>query len=157
MEEHAHAPLLEQSIEIAASVADVWALVSDVRRIPEWSPQVDSTRLRAGAEEVALGVEFTNRNSEGELVWTTHGTIVRFEPEREIAFRIEENWVVWSFELAPTSDDGTLLTQRRETPDGLSELSIELTDGFMGGQQVFTQRLLDGMGTTLEAIRAAAE
>lgn len=157
MEQQAHAPLLEQSIEIAAPVADVWALVSDVRRIPEWSPQVDSTRLRAGAEEVALGVEFTNRNSEGELVWTTHGTIVRFEPEREVAFRVEENWVVWSFDLAPTADGGTLLTQRRETPEGLSQLSIELTDGFMGGQQVFTETLLDGMRTTLAAVRAAAE
>ncbi|WP_110240459.1 SRPBCC family protein [Nocardioides gilvus] len=157
MTEHTYAPLLEQSIEIAASVPDVWSLVSDVRRIPEWSPQVDSTRLRAGAQEVALGVEFTNRNSHGELTWTTHATIVRFDPEQAIAFRVEENWVVWSFELAPTSGAGTLLTQRRETPEGISELSIELTDGFMGGQEAFTQSLREGMRSTLEAIRAAAE
>ena len=92
-------PLLEDSIEIGADAQRVWALVSDVRRMAEWSPQVTSTRLRDSFEEVALGAEFTNRNHLGELEWTTHGRIVRFEPERVIAFRIEENWVVWSFTL----------------------------------------------------------
>ncbi len=131
-------PLLEQSIEIAAPVAEVWALVSDVRRMPEWSPQVTSTRLRSGFETCELGAQFTNRNAYGELEWTTHAEIVRFEPERELAFRVEENWAIWSFHLS-TSGDGTLLTQRRELPDGLSDLSRELTDGFMGGQDAFTR------------------
>ena len=32
--------LIEGSVEIAAPPATVWALVSDLRRMPEWSPQV---------------------------------------------------------------------------------------------------------------------
>ena len=90
-----------------------------------------------------LGAQFTNRNKLGELEWTTHAEIVRFEAEREIAFRVEENWAVLVLHPLPAGE-GTLLTQRREIPDGISDLSHELTDGFMGGQDEFTETLLDG-------------
>lgn len=149
-------PLLEQSIEVAAPGAVVWELVSDVRRMSEWSPQVTSTRLRDGFDTCELGAQFTNRNTLGDLEWTTHAEVVRFEAEHEIAFRVEENWAVWSFTLSPSAE-GCVLTQRRETPDGISELSHELTDGFMGGQDEFTQTLLSGMAETLQRIKDAAE
>ena len=124
--------------------------------MPEWSPQVTSTRLRAGHARCELGAQFTNRDVHGELEWTTHAEIVRFEAEHELAFRVEENWPIWSFLLEPTGT-GTKLTQRRETPAGVSDLSSELTDGFMGGQDAFTETLLVGMAQTLERIKAAAE
>lgn len=149
-------PLLEDRIEIAAPPSRVWALVSDVCRIPEWSPQVTSTRLRSGFERCELGAEFTNRNREGDLEWTTHGEITQYDEGRAIAFRIAENWVIWSFLLEPVGG-GTLLTQRREAPEGISDLSRELTEGFMGGQAAFTQHLRAGMRQTLERVRAAAE
>ena len=150
------APDLVDSVHIAAPPERVWALVSDVRRMPDWSPQVDSSRLRDGFDHVALGTQFTNRNSYGDLVWTTHGEVVRFETGREVAFRIEENWVIWSFTLAP-EHGGTRLVQRREAPDGISELSLELTNGFMGGVEAFTASMCEGMRLTLERIRAEAE
>lgn len=149
-------PLLEVSVRVDASPATVWSLVADVTRYPEWSPQVTSTRLRAGHEAVALGAEFTNRNAHGELVWTTHAEVTAYEPERRLAFRVVENYAVWSFELVP-ADEGTTLVHRRETPDGISDLSVELTDGFMGGQANFTQELLAGMRRTVEGIRQVAE
>ena len=150
------APELVDSVHVAASPERVWGLVSDVCRMPDWSPQVDSTRLRSGFDSVGLGTQFTNRNSHGELVWTTHGEVVRFEPGRQIAFRIEENWVVWSFTLAP-GDGGVELVQRREAPDGISALSLELTNGFMGGVEAFTSSMRAGMRLTLERIKAEAE
>lgn len=150
-------PLLERSIEIEAPPAQVWALVSDVCRMPEWSPQVVSTRLRTGFARCELGTQFTNLNRHGELEWTTHGEIVRFDEGTELAFRVKENWAIWSFHVEAAGQDGTWLTQRRETPEGLSDLSLELTEGFMGGQQSFTAALRDGMRQTLERIKAAAE
>ena len=151
-----NAPDLRESVHIAASPERVWALVSDVRRMPDWSPQVDSTRLREGFDSVGLGAQFTNRNSDGELVWTTHAEVVRFEPGREIAFRIQENWVIWSLAITP-EQGGVELVQRRETPDGISDLSLELTNGFMGGVEAFTTSMSAGMRQTLERIRAEAE
>ncbi|WP_322937954.1 SRPBCC family protein [Nocardioides bizhenqiangii] len=149
-------PLLEDRIEIGAPAARVWDLVGDVRRMPEWSPQVMSTRLRTGYERCELGAEFTSRNHEGELEWITHGKITRYDAERAVAFRIAENWVVWSF-LLEAADGATVLTQRRETPEGISDLSLEWTDAFMGGQGAFTESLRTGMRQTLDRIKAAAE
>lgn len=154
--ETTYEPLLEDRVEIDAPASRVWELVGDVRRMSEWSPQVMSTRLRAGFERCDVGTEFTSRNHEGELEWTTHGEIVRYDAEQAIAFRIAENWVVWSFLLEP-ADGGTMLTQRRETPDGVSDLSLEWTDTFLGGQTAFTNTLRAGMRQTLDQIKAAAE
>ncbi|GAB2675616.1 SRPBCC family protein [Thalassiella azotivora] len=149
-------PVVRSSIEIAAPPARVWELVSDVRQMPRWSPTVASTRLRDGHERVELGTEFTNRNVDGELQWTTRGTVVRYEPERELAFRIADNWVVWVFRLEPCGE-GTLLSEHRETPEGVSELSQQLTDRYMGGQEAFTERLRAGVEQTLQRIKAEAE
>lgn len=33
------APLLQAHVDINAPVAKVWELISDLRRMPEWSPQ----------------------------------------------------------------------------------------------------------------------
>ena len=68
-------PVLEESIDIAATPDTVWTLVSDVRRMAEWSPQVESTRLRGGAEHVADGVEFTNLNTNGSFTYTAAGVL----------------------------------------------------------------------------------
>ena len=154
-------PLLEESVDIAAPVAAVWELVRDPRRMAEWSPQVRSCTLLDGQDEVAVGTRFVNVNEDGaggaDLEWTTHGEVVRLDPNRSIAFRIEENWAIWSLTLEPLGEDRTRLVERRETPDGLSELALDLTDAFMGGQQVFTRALRAGMAETLARVRAAAE
>ena len=146
-------PLLEDSIEIEASLDQVWHVIRDVRRLAEWSPQVESTRLADAAEEVDLGVRFTNANRHGELTWKTHGTVVTFDPRRELAFRIEENWVIWSFRLEETDHQSVILTQRREAPEGISDLSRDLTEAYMGGQEAFTATMRVGMGETLQGIR----
>lgn len=151
------APTLTDSIDIDAPVDRVWELVSDVCRMPQWSPQVRSTRLRKGFDRVELGTQFTSLNSHNGLEWVTRGEIVRFTAPTELAFRIAENWVVWSFALEPATAGGTRLTQRRETPDGISEVSRKLTEDHFGGPAAFTESLRSGMRETLEKLKAASE
>ena len=71
--------MTERSIVIHASGAVVYDLVADPMRMAEWSPQVTSTRLSAGTPELGVGTRFTNRNVHGELVWTTHAEITRYD------------------------------------------------------------------------------
>lgn len=149
-------PALQDHERIAAPPTIVWDLVGDPTRMSEWSPQVDSTRL-TGDGDCSVGTRFTNRNVQGELAWITHGEVVRHEPGRALAFRIEENWAVWSFELEPTADGGTVLHQRRDAPDGISDLSRQLTDAYLGGMDTLTGNLRAGMRETLTRIRVAAE
>ncbi|WP_435771920.1 SRPBCC family protein [Nocardioides sp. SYSU DS0651] len=147
--------LLEDSIEIAAPPAKVWALVSDIPAMAKWSPQVLRSKVKGGA--VREGATFVNLNRDKFLVWPTNGKVVRFVPEQEIAFRIKENRTVWSFSLEPTATGGTKVTQRREAPQGISDISLKLTKVAFGGQQKFTRTLRDGMRQTLERIKAEAE
>ena len=44
-----------------------------------------------------------------------------------------------------------------ETPDGISDVSLELAESTFGGQEAFTTRLRAGMQETLAAIRSAVE
>ena len=147
-------PLLEETIEGEAPPAAVWALVSDVARMSSWSPQVVKTVVRG--RPVQEGTTFDNLNRRGPLFWPTQARVVTFEPHREFAFRIKENWTVWSFSLEPAGS-GTRVTQRRRAPEGVSGVSRGLTRIALGGQQVFTDELLAGMRQTLERVKAEAE
>lgn len=52
---------------------------------------------------------------------------------------------------------GVRRTRRREASDGVSDLSHELTEGFLGGHASFAQTLRSAMSETLEATRSAVE
>ncbi|MBB6627961.1 SRPBCC family protein [Nocardioides sp. KIGAM211] len=147
---------LEETIEVAAPPATVWSLVSDVKRMASWSPQVVRTFVRGGGP-VHLGTRTFNINHKGLLVWPTQAKVVRFEPDREFAIRVKDNYTIWSFTLEPTATGGTTITQRRETPDGISSISLKLTDKVLGGQRDFSAELRRGMRQTLERIKAEAE
>ena len=145
--------LLEESIEVAAPPAKVWSLLTDLPRMASWSPQVVKTLVR---RPVRLGTRSYNLNRRGLLFWPTRSKVVRFEPHQEFAFRVKDNATIWSFSLEP-SETGTKVTQRRETPDGITDISLRLTDLALGGQETFTGELRQGMRQTLERMKADAE
>ncbi len=149
------APLLEGEIEINATPAAVWAIVSDPERMGRLSPQVVRTLVR-GPKPARLGTRTLNVNRRGLLVWPTRAKVVEFEPEKRYAFRVKDNFSVWSFSLEPT-DSGTRVTHRRETPQGVSDVSAKLTDRLLGGQASFTAELQQGIGHTLRRLKAEAE
>lgn len=147
-------PLIEETIEVAATPEKIWSLVTDLPRMASWSPQVAKTIVRGG--EVALGTRTININRDGLLVWPTRATVIRFEQHREFAFRVKDNRTIWSFTLEPT-EAGTRVIQRREVPDGISDASLWLTKVFMGGTSKFQGSLRQGMQRTLELLKADAE
>jgi uncharacterized protein YndB with AHSA1/START domain len=147
---------LEATVEIDAPPAEVWSLVSDLRNMPRWSPQCARTFVRGGGP-VELGSRMVNLNRRGLLVWPTQSKVVRFVPEQEIAFRVKENWTVWSYTLEPTATGGTVVTARREAPNGVSDVSVRLTKAVLGGVEAFSDELVEGMRQTLARIKADAE
>ncbi len=144
---------LEASIEIAAPPAQVWELVSDLTNMRRWSPQ---NVLSVLLGKPAVGTRFVNLNRKGLLVWPTTARIVDLVPQQRIAFRVADNWTVWSLALEPTAS-GTRLVQRREAPEGISPVSAGLTKAVMGGQERFYSEIEDGMRATLAKIKAEAE
>ncbi|MFW0783190.1 SRPBCC family protein [Gordonia sp. CPCC 206044] len=149
------APLITQSIEIDASAEAVWAVVSDLRRMGEWSPQCKKMIIRNGP--VGLGTRTININRRGPLIWPTTAKVVRFSPTRELAFRVAENHTVWSYTIEPNGS-GVTVTEKREVPEGkTTKVSSVLVDKFMGGTTNFEAELKLGMAETLDKIKRAAE
>lgn len=145
---------IEATIDIAAPPAKVWALVSDLRNMARWSPQTAKSFLRG---DNGPGARFLNINRKGLLVWPTQTKVVRYEEGTEIAWRVKENFTIWSLRLEPTADGGTRVVQTREAPDGISDVSVNLTKVAFGGVPRFTRTLQADMGRTLAQIKAEAE
>ncbi|MCG5431144.1 SRPBCC family protein [Mycobacterium sp. MYCO198283] len=147
------APLLEAQIEIDAPVSTVWRLVSDLKRMPEWSPQC---RLMKGFGALRPGMKTLNLNRRGPLFWPTTSTVTEVEPERKLAFRVDANRTVWAYELTPT-ERGTRLVERRHADNGTSAVSRLAVNRFFGGDDSFDAELVEGMNLSLRRIKAAAE
>lgn len=145
---------LTATVTISADPQRVWDAVSDLARMRAWSPQVRKTFILGGP--VSIGTRFVNINGDGWKRWPTTAKVVRYAPRAEFAFRVTENRTVWSFTLDETPD-GTRLTQRRETPDGISPLSRILVGLALGGQETFTASMLAGMRQTLERLKSDLE
>ncbi|NMM88449.1 polyketide cyclase [Rhodococcus sp. SRB_17] len=145
---------LEASIDINASPQDVWAIVADLQRMGEWSPQCKKMKVIGGT--VREGAKTFNINRSGFLIWPTSAKVVRFEPNKSIAFRIAENGTIWSYELEPTAT-GTKVTERREAPHGTSKVSQFLVKTVFGGNDKFEVDLVKGMNATLKRVKNEAE
>ncbi len=147
------APLLQAQIDINAPVGKVWALVSDLSRMPQWSPQC---RLMKSFGPLRQGARTINLNRRKFLVWPTTCTITEVIPEKKMAFRVNANNTVWSYELEAT-DAGTRVVESRHAENGVTAVSNMSINALMGGVPSFERELVDGMNTTLARIKAAAE
>ncbi|WP_422744783.1 SRPBCC family protein [Mycobacterium sp. WMMD1722] len=147
------APLLHAQIDIDAPAATVWSLVSDLNRMPQWSPQC---RVMKPLGPVRPGTRTVNLNKRGPLFWPTTCTITDLVPEKKIAFRVNANNTVWSYELEPTAT-GTRLTETRDATGGVKAVSTMTVNALFGGVPSFEEELVAGMNESLRKIKAAAE
>jgi uncharacterized protein YndB with AHSA1/START domain len=147
------APLLQAQIDIKAPVSKVWALVSDFRRMPEWSPQC---RLMRPLGPVRNGTRTINFNRRNRLFWPTTSTVVEVIPDQKLAFRVNTNNTIWSYELQPIPE-GTRVIESRHAENGVKPVSSMAVNAFLGGTAQFERELVDGMNASLAKIKAAAE
>ncbi len=147
------APLLQAQVDIKAPVSKVWALVSDFRRMPEWSPQC---RLMRPLGPVRHGTRTVNFNRRNYLFWPTTCTVLEVIPDQKLAFRVNTNNTIWSYELQPIPE-GTRVIESRHAENGMKPVSSMAVNTFMGGTAKFERELVDGMNASLAKIKAAAE
>jgi uncharacterized protein YndB with AHSA1/START domain len=147
------APLLQAQVDISAPVSKVWALVSDFRRMPEWSPQClwmrPLGRLRHGTRTL-------NLNRRNKLFWPTTCTVTEVIPDQKVAFRVNANNTIWSYELQPIPE-GTRVIESRHAENGVKPVSSMAVNALFGGTTSFERELIAGMNSSLANIKAAAE
>ncbi|CAM2959052.1 polyketide cyclase [Mycobacterium intermedium] len=147
------APLLQAQIDIDAPPEKVWALISDLRRMPEWSPQCRWMRPFGQLRPGARTLNFNRRN---RLFWPTTCTIVDVVPNKRLAFKVNTNHTVWTYELEPNGE-GTRVTESRHAENGVTAVSNLTVNALLGGTTNFERELVEGMQASLAKIKAAAE
>lgn len=107
-------PWITRSVEVAASPETVWAMISDLPRMGEFSPENVGGVWVKGSTGPALGARFRGTNHNGALEWWTRVKVVACEPGRHFAFDVRTPFGVrvsrWEYVIAPAAT-GCVLTE----------------------------------------------
>lgn len=150
-------PTIEVSTTIAAPPDRLYAMVSDVTRMGEWSPECFRCTWVRGATGPAVGARFRGWNRKGWRRWWTDATVTKAEPGKEFAFAVSSFGLPvagWGYRFEPSADGGTVVTEywndRRQKPMAVvSGVAVGVAD-----REGHNRR---GMEQTLQRIKAVAE
>ncbi len=105
------------TVTIDAPADAVWAVISDVTRVGEWSGECRGCEWVGGATEAAKGAQFRGRNRRGGVRWSRRNEIDVAERPKTLAWHtimsaIYRDSTDWRITLAPAADgQGTVVTQ----------------------------------------------
>src|SRR5438270_365607 len=147
------------SLHMRAGPDDVYALVADVTRTPEFSPEILECRWLDGATGPAVGARFKARNKVANRpAWHNKPVVTVVDPGRQFAFARTEPFggtVEWNYRFEPDSD-GTLVTESYTVTKPLSPVGWFII-GVLFGRKDRHSDLRSGMQHTLERLRDVAE
>jgi uncharacterized protein YndB with AHSA1/START domain len=148
--------VLEISRDIAASPEQVYAAISDVTRMGEWSEECHACEWHEGHSAPIVGACFDGHNRQGEHEWITQAKIVEADPGRAFAFEcsmMEFHFSTWGYRIEPTAS-GCRVTEWSEDlrPESAIAFSKQIS-----GIDDRTERNRQTMSRTLERLAAALE
>ncbi|WP_042367343.1 SRPBCC family protein [Streptacidiphilus neutrinimicus] len=145
--------------EIAAAPDAVWAAVSDVTRMGEWSPECTGADWRGAPAGPVLGARFRGRNRKGGIRWSTVCRVVEAEPGRAFAWDVSFGPIPvarWGFRLTPGDPDGGATLVEQFWQDRRDRLSAWTTETVLrtGDRADWNRR---NMTLTLAALKRSLE
>jgi hypothetical protein len=145
-----------QSMVIEAPAERIYALVSDLPRMGQWSPECRKVEWLEGSTGPVEGAVFIghNRGGPGNLMkWSRRGRVLVADPAREFAFVTEEGGrqsTEWRYRMEPL-EGGTRVTESyvvRWIPTWARILDVPTNRA---------RELREAMQYTLERLKNAAE
>jgi uncharacterized protein YndB with AHSA1/START domain len=104
----------EVAVDVAATPAQVWAVLSDPTRVGEWSHECHAVVWVGGHSRAEVGAQFRGTNQVKGFRWSRTCTITEMEPERLLVYRtsggLPPDSTEWRFRLEPVHA-GTRITQ----------------------------------------------
>ncbi len=140
---------------IAAPISEVYAAVTDVTRMGEWSPECVACRWVGEATGPAVGAEFEGDNvaTLGPITlkrWTTTSEVVDAEPNVSFGF-VAEGHSAWRYEFAER-DGATIVTESFSHPPYVGWQ--KWVYGRLANRQ---KAMTNGMRATLDRIKQSLE
>ena len=140
------------TVEVNASAADVYALLTDLDRLPTLSPENQRCEFLHDAAAIATGVRFRGHNKKGDYEWHADCLVTEFEPAKAFAYSVPpkfEHATVWRYDITPTGDATCTVTESFEAP------LLALPDVYPGQIEGRCENLEKACLTTMENLRAA--
>lgn len=146
------------SIDVELGPDALYALVSDVTRMGDWSPVCRACWWDEDADGPQVGAWFTGRNVTPQRTWETRSQVVKAEPGREFAWEVNNGWVRWGFSFDALDGGGTRLTESWAfLPRGLEGFRERFGDQAEAQIAERTEAAHRGIPETLAAIKKTAE
>lgn len=146
----------EVTVQIDATPAQVWALVSDVTRIGEFSPETFEAKWTRGASGPQVGAHFAGhvkRNGVGPTYWSPC-RVTKCVPEELFEFAVGTDSVAinnWGYRMRP-NNGGTEVTEYFRLEPSFPIRLYWLALGRLRGRTNTR-----GMETTLNAMKRVLE
>ncbi|GAB4327571.1 MAG: SRPBCC family protein [Dehalococcoidia bacterium] len=146
----------QAEVFIAAPPERVYAVISDVTRTGEWSPECRRCRWVGALAEPAVGARFRGYNRHRWLRWSRLNEVVTAEPGTEFAFRVlpdrmNKDSSIWRYRLE-AADGGTRLSESTEVLAWPGRLVRMLT--FLARRD---DDMTDNIRRSLERVKAIVE
>ena len=145
---------LTESIPVRAPAATVYALVSDLPRMRDWSPECTRVTWSSRTPGAAVGARFVGHNGAGVVRWFTFGRVVDADPARRFAFTIHFGPIpisLWAYDFTQTAT-GCEVT---ESWTDHRPAALRLLFRPIFGNRI--PRKVHGIHTTLIRLKATAE
>lgn len=143
------------SIMVSASPEELYALVSDVTRMGEWSPVC--TGCWWDDETRGVGAWFTGRNETPSRTWETRSKVVADEPGREFAFVVGGDRTRWGYTFEAVGDQARMTESWEVFPAGVEFFREKYGADAESELQARAESARSGIRDTLAAIKRAAE
>lgn len=149
--------IVRSSIQIAASPPVVYALVADVTRTGEWSPECVRCRWLGGATAATAGARYRGASRNGWRRWSTTSSIRVARPGHELVWDVTflgRPVARWGYGLSELDGGGTLLA---ESVEDRRERWLQIVSPWITGARDRAARNADMIGMSLDRIKALAE
>ncbi len=147
---------LEVSRDISAPAEVVYAAISDVTRMGEWSEECYACAWHDGFDGPSVGAIFDGHNRHGDHEWTTQGKVIEAEPGRTFAFEcsmFDFHYSTWGFRIEPTPT-GCRVTEWSEDLRPESVLAFSKQTSGVDDRSERNRRTMSG---TLERLASGLE
>lgn len=149
----------EVSMHMQCRPDEIYALVADVTRTPEFSPEILQCTWLDGATEATVGARFKARNKvPNRPAWNNKPVVTVVDPGREFAFARTEPFggtVEWRYRF-DADGDGTRVTESYKVTKPLGHVGWFIIGTLFARKDRRTD-LRRGMQQTLERMRAVVE
>lgn len=156
-------PAVEEEILINASPATVWALVTDLDAVGQWSPEYRGGEWIEGATGPAVGARFKGRNKRENREWESESIVTECNAERTLAWAVGREpgnaGASWRFELTPQGS-GTHVRLQVIMGPGPSGLTSVIDQMPHLEEKIIANRIAEhsrNMQATLQGLKTAAE